>query len=92
MIHLDTNFLIGLLVASSPTAGMVEWWLTAGDTLATSAICWTEFLNGPVAPLEVIRTEAVLQSQIIPSAKRKRLWQRICLTRPDDGAVLVLTV
>jgi len=33
--------------------------------LAASAIAWTEFLNGPVTPLEVSRTEAVLQSRII---------------------------
>ena len=38
----------------------------AGESLAASAIVWTEFLNGPVTPLEVSRTEAVLQSRIIP--------------------------
>ena len=33
--------------------------------MAASAIAWTEFLNGPVTPLEVRRAEAVLQSRII---------------------------
>lgn len=71
MTHLDTNYLIGLLVKGSPEAGNVEGWLTAGYTLATSAICWTEFLNGPATPLEVSRAEAVLQSQIIPFGKKE---------------------
>src|SRR6266702_2991436 len=66
MIHLDTNYLIGLLVKGSPQALEVDGWLAAGESLAASAIVWTEFLNGPVTPLEVSRAEAVLQSRIIP--------------------------
>jgi predicted nucleic acid-binding protein len=66
MIHLDTNYLIGLLVKGSPQALEVDGWLAAGQTLATSAIAWTEFLNGPVSSLEVSRAEAVLQSRIVP--------------------------
>ena len=66
MIHLDTNYLIGLLIKGSQPALDVDGWLAAGQPLAASAIAWTEFLNGPVTPLEVSRTEAVLQSQIIP--------------------------
>ena len=66
MIHLDTNYLIGLLIKGSPQALEVDGWLAAGESLAASAIVWTEFLNGPVTPLEVSRVEAVLQSRIIP--------------------------
>ena len=66
MIHLDTNYLIGLLVKGSPQAVDVEGWLAAGESLATSAISWTEFLNGPVTPTEISRVESVLQSRIIP--------------------------
>jgi predicted nucleic acid-binding protein len=66
MIHLDTNYLIGLLVKDSPQAQEVDAWLAAGQTLAASAIAWTEFLNGPVTPLEVTRAEAILQSRIVP--------------------------
>ncbi len=65
MIHLDTNYLIGLLVKGSPQARDVDGWLSAGQTLAASAVAWTEFLNGPVTPLEIGRTEAVLQSRIV---------------------------
>jgi predicted nucleic acid-binding protein len=66
MIHLDTNYLIGLLVRGSPQALEVDAWLAAGQPLAASAIAWTEFLNGPVTPLEVSRAEALLQSRIVP--------------------------
>ena len=66
MIHLDTNYLIGLLVKGSPQAREMDVWLTAGEVLSTSAIAWTEFLNGPVTPLEISRAEAVVQSRIIP--------------------------
>jgi predicted nucleic acid-binding protein len=71
MIHLDTNYLIGLLVKGSAESGDVEAWLAAGQTLAASAIAWTEFLNGPVAALEVSRVEAVLQSLIIPFGQKE---------------------
>ena len=71
MIHLDTNYLIGLLVKGSPQAGDVDGWMAAGQSFATSAIAWTEFLNGPVTPLEVSRAEAVLQSRIIPFGQKE---------------------
>jgi predicted nucleic acid-binding protein len=45
--------------------------LAAGQTLAASAIAWTEFLNGPVTPLEVSRAEAVLESRIVPFGQRE---------------------
>ena len=66
MIHLDTNYLIGLLVEGSQQAVDVEGWLEAGESLAASAIVWTEFLNGPVTTLQVIQAEAVLGGRIIP--------------------------
>src|SRR3954468_9498891 len=66
MIHLDTNYLIGLLVKGSLQAVEVDAWLAAGESLAASAIVWTEFLNGPVNPIEVSRAEPVVQFRIIP--------------------------
>lgn len=65
MIHLDTNYLIGLLVRGSREASEVDQWLAAGESLASSAIAWSEFLNGPVIALEVNQVETVLQSQIV---------------------------
>ena len=66
MIHLDTNYLIGLLVRGSREAIEVDGWLANGEPLAASAIAWTEFLNGPVTPTEISWAEAVLQSRIVP--------------------------
>ena len=42
MIHLDTNYLIGLLVQGSPQALETDGWLGAGQQLGASAIAWTE--------------------------------------------------
>jgi predicted nucleic acid-binding protein len=66
MIHLDTNYLIGLLVQGSPQAIDTDGWLAAGKELAASALAWTEFLNGPVTALEVSRAYNVLQSRVVP--------------------------
>jgi predicted nucleic acid-binding protein len=69
MIHLDTNYLIGMLVGGSREASDIDQWLGAGESVAASAIAWSEFLNGPVAPPEIAQVEIVLQSQIISFGK-----------------------
>ena len=69
MIHLDTNWLIGLTVAGSPQGKRVDGWLAAGESLAASAIAWTEFVNGPVQPGEVALVECILESRIVPFDK-----------------------
>lgn len=69
MIHLDTNYLIGLLVRGSREALDVDQWLVKGESLAASAIAWSEFLNGPVTGSEAIQVETVLQSQIVSFGK-----------------------
>ncbi len=51
MIHLDTNYLIGLLLKGSAVARDVDGWLAAEESLAASAIAWTEFLNSDGAVL-----------------------------------------
>ncbi len=66
MIHLDTNYLIGLLVAGSASAADVDKWLAADLPLAVSAVAWSEFLNGPVTQVEIDRVGAVIQSRVIP--------------------------
>jgi predicted nucleic acid-binding protein len=47
----------------------VDQWLASGESLAASAIAWSEFLNGPVTSSEANQVEAVLQSQIISFGK-----------------------
>ncbi len=73
MIHLDTNYLIGLLVKDSPLAEQVARWLGSGQDIAASAIAWTEFLNGPVTPVAVAHAEAVLQGRILPFARAESI-------------------
>ena len=64
MIHLDTNYLIGLAVAGSPQAQLVDQWLAAGESLAASALAWTEFLNGPVQPQEIALVESIIEARV----------------------------
>lgn len=66
MIHLDTNYLIGLAVGGSPQAKRVDQWLSDQIPLAASAVAWTEFLNGPVNPREIVLVEKVIDSRIVP--------------------------
>jgi predicted nucleic acid-binding protein len=71
MIHLDTNYLIGLLVKGFLQAQHIHTSLAKGEVFAASAVSWTEFLSGPVAPLDVGRAMIVLQSRIIPFGQRE---------------------
>lgn len=69
MIHLDTNYLIGLAVTGSREATEADGWLASGQVFAASAIAWSEFANGPVTPEEISRVETVLQGNIRPFGK-----------------------
>jgi predicted nucleic acid-binding protein len=69
MIHLDTNDPIRMLVNGSAEAGHMDSWLAAGESFAASAIAWTEFLDGPVTPVEIINAEALIQSRILSFGK-----------------------
>ena len=69
MIHLDTNYLIGLAVRGSIPAANVDLWLAGGETLGASALAWTEFLNGPVSASEIGLVEAVMAGNIIAFEK-----------------------
>ncbi len=57
MIHLDTNFLIRGLISGSPQNVQLRAWLTNGETVALSAIVWTEFLCGPVSSDHILMAE-----------------------------------
>ena len=70
MIHLDTNYLIGLAVRGSSPAQNVDQWLAAGESLADSALAWAEFLNGPVSADEIALMESVIEEKLIPFEKR----------------------
>ena len=53
MIHLDTSFLIGALDLGSPQDRTLRKWIGEGETLAASAIAWSEFLCGPLTQSEL---------------------------------------
>jgi len=92
MIHLDTNYLIGLLVKGSPEALAVDQWLATGESLAASAIAWSEFLNGPVSVLEVKQVEMVLQSQIISFGKVEAILAADLFNKPVGDVDRDLTI
>ena len=71
MIHLDTNFLIGLVTSPSPLKSQAITWFNAGETLAISAIAWSEFLNGPASDDEINDGFGMVEGRIIPFGVRE---------------------
>jgi predicted nucleic acid-binding protein len=61
LIHLDTSFLIRSFVRGSLQDQQLRSWLRSGTSLAISAICWAEFLCGPVHEHEI-----ELLAQVVP--------------------------
>ncbi len=92
MIHLDTNYLIGLAVPGSLPAQKVDKWLADGERLAASALVWTEFLNGPVTAQEIVLVESVIEPKLVPFEKRTELWPPNSLIEPVAAAVHALIV
>jgi predicted nucleic acid-binding protein len=66
VIHLDTNCLVALTTVHSPSRPRLLVWLQAGEQFATSAVAWSEFLNGPVPPPDVQSATNMIQGRIIP--------------------------
>jgi predicted nucleic acid-binding protein len=64
MIHLDTNYLIGLVTSPFPLKPQVLSWFNAGETLAISAIAWSEFLNGPVTSRQITDGFGMIEGRI----------------------------
>jgi predicted nucleic acid-binding protein len=69
MIHLDTNYLIGLAVPGSLPAYHVDQWLATNEQLAASTLAWTEFLNGPVSANEIALVESVIEGKLVAFEK-----------------------
>jgi predicted nucleic acid-binding protein len=60
MILLDTNYLIGALVAGSDESGQILDWLKQGEVLITAMPAWYEFLCGPVSEVQVKAVQSIL--------------------------------
>ena len=65
MIHLDTNYIVGLVSPQSPLEPQILAWMNAGEKFAASSIAWSEFLTGPVAAHEVHDATRILENRII---------------------------
>ncbi len=64
MIHLDTNYLVDMVTVGSAGAANVSAWLRAGKSVATSAVAWSEFCNGPLSKAQKDAAFAVLDRKI----------------------------
>ena len=60
MIHLDTNFLIGLSQHSFLEDGLLRRWLGERRPLGTSSVAWAEFLCGPLQPGAALKVRSLL--------------------------------
>lgn len=61
MIHLDTGFLIQALVPASRVDKCLRRMLAEEETLAVSAVAWTEFLCGPVGSRSLEKAAGLLK-------------------------------
>jgi predicted nucleic acid-binding protein len=62
VIHLDTNVLIAMGDPDSKAAVACRTWLESGESLAMSALAWTEFCCGPLPASKLRAAEALLAS------------------------------
>ena len=85
IVHVDTSFLIRALTSGSAEDRRLRHWLREGAVLAVSAICWAEFLCGPVheealelatrllgQPLPFEAADAAMAAQLFNLAGRRR--------------------
>ena len=69
MIHLDTNFLIGVVNRDLPIEQALTKWVRQGETFAASSIVWAEFLNGPVSSQYVQQMNVLIGGRVVPFGK-----------------------
>jgi hypothetical protein len=65
MIHLDTNFLVDLVIIGSAGGSKIRSWLDAGIPVTTSAVAWSEFSNGPPDKAQKDAAFSVLAGSIV---------------------------
>jgi len=62
LIFLDTSFLIRALVTGSLEDTRLRAWLRERVPIGISAICWTEFLCGPLSNAQITLAERIVGS------------------------------
>ena len=65
VIDLDANFSIGALRGDPPAAAPLEEWIEKGETIAVSAVAWSELLCGPLTREQAERAQMIV-SRIDP--------------------------
>lgn len=71
MILLDTCYLIGFLTGKNELVGTIEKWLTGGEKLCTAAICWSEFLTGPVKDSQINAVFSLIEERVMPFGEKE---------------------
>ena len=66
MIHLDTNLLVAATDPAYSSYKTLQEYLRAGREFATSAIAWSEFLTGPVAPHQIQLASIMIADRVVP--------------------------
>ncbi len=66
MILLDTNYLIRALVDQTMESRRITEWISEGEELITTAVCWYEFLCGPVDNEGILVVSALIEDRIVP--------------------------
>lgn len=64
-MHLDTSFLILALAGPSPESTRLRTWLSRNESLAMSAVAWSEFCCGPL-PLGADALARSVVGSIVP--------------------------
>jgi predicted nucleic acid-binding protein len=59
VVHLDANFLIGVLQSEQPRRQVQEW-SQSGEYVNMSSVAWAEFLSGPVTEAETIEARSLI--------------------------------
>lgn len=82
MILLDTNFLIRGLIKDSKEASWILQWMMDDQSLATSSLCWYEFLCGPVSKQQISLVSTIIKNDIldftqVTSNIAAKLWNSI---------------
>ncbi|MEZ5398558.1 MAG: PIN domain-containing protein [Bryobacteraceae bacterium] len=70
MILLDTNYLIMALVAGTPEEARVVSWASSKEPMITAAICWYEFLCGPVTAPQISVIYSLIE-RVVPFGERE---------------------
>ena len=65
-VQLDTNLLVELVIPVSTVGDAIDQWVSDGNQLATCAVAWSEFCNGPLTSEALEVAVLSLNERIVP--------------------------